>query len=73
MTFKEFEQKVKDFSLETDSLEQRVNELFGEDIPAAYIARFITDKKNCRLVDVEKIFNSCPNYIKKYVIQTGRK
>ncbi|MCX8533289.1 hypothetical protein [Chryseobacterium luquanense] len=66
MTLKEFEEKVKDFSLEKENLEDKVNELFGDGFPAAYVAHFVIEQKNCRLSDVEKIFNGCPNYIKRY-------
>jgi hypothetical protein len=66
MTSNEFEEEVKNFSPEKDDLKTKVDDLIGKGAGMVHIMYFITEHKNCRLIDAVKIINDCPNRMKRY-------
>ncbi len=66
MTSEEFDEEVKDFCPEKDSLKEKVNEIFAKGAGTGYVLNFIIRRKNCRLTEAMKIMESCPNLHKRF-------
>lgn len=66
MTTEEFDEEVKDFCPEKDSLKDKVNELFVKGAGTGYILNFIIKHNDCRLIEAMEIVESCPNYHNRF-------
>ncbi|GEN75560.1 hypothetical protein [Chryseobacterium hagamense] len=66
MTTEEFDEEVKDFCPEKDSLKKKVNELFSKGAGTVHVLHFIIEFRNCRLTEAMEIVESCLNYHKRF-------
>lgn len=66
MTWKEFEEEVKDFSPEKENIKDKVDDLFSKGAGTVRVLHFIIEHMHCRLGEALELAESCPNYHKRY-------